>query len=315
MKTITKKKQNKKAITKKGTVSNLMPKIAPKKDISSVRFLVTGGSGSLGLHIIKELLSRGAKNIISISRHEKLIKQAEFEVDSPYVKFKLGDITDRQFVTHLMKEVDVVFNTAAIKHVTLAENNPREAHRVNIGGLMNLLDASSSIKRFIHISSDKAIGVVNCYGATKLLGEYMVRESNDLYRNNTYLIMRAPNFLGSRGSVVDLWKDQLRKNNTIEIRDPEMTRYFVSLPDAAKFVVDVALSDKPNVKEPYYPVEYTKKFKLKDIAEVFIKLHGNKDSKLKITGAMPGEKRHEDYIKDVPLAPATELVGILRKLI
>src|SRR3989338_2601319 len=191
-----------KKMTKKKTVPR--KDNTNKIDLKSARFLVTGGSGSFGRNIIKRLLKLGAKNIISISRDEDLIRQAQAEIDSPFVKFKPGDITDKELVNNLMKEIDVIFHAAALKHVSIAEQNPREAYRVNILGLLNLLNSSSLIKRFIHISSDKAIGVINCYGATKLLGEYLVRESNDLYHKKGYLITRCPNLFGSRGSVLDV---------------------------------------------------------------------------------------------------------------
>src|SRR3972149_8811918 len=219
-------------MTKKKQKKNGVRKIDVKKD----RFLVTGGTGSLGRHIIKKLLNLGAKNIISISRNEDLIKQAELEINSPYVKFKIGNISDEEMIKNLMERVDVVFHTAAIKHVSLAEQNPREAYRANISGLLNILNASSSLKRFVHTSSDKAIGVMNCYGATKLLGEYLVDESNNLYNKNTYFVTRCPNLLDSRGSVTDIWAQQLKKFNKIMVTDPEMTRYFVTLKDAANFV-------------------------------------------------------------------------------
>jgi len=297
-----------------------MPKNTKKKkvknsiDIKNTKFLVTGGSGSFGRNIIKKLLALGARNILSISRNEDLIKQAETDVGSSFVKFKLGDITDKEFISNIMREVDVVFHTAAIKHVSLAEQNPREAYRSNVLGVLNVLNSSASIKRFVHISSDKAIGVTNCYGATKLLGEYLVRESNDIHRGNIYIVTRCPNLLGSRGSVLDAWTQQLKKNNKIRISDPEMTRYFITLPDAADFIVDIALMDNVDTKEIYYPLKFTKKFRLKDLAEAFLKIKGNKNSSIDIIGASAGEKKHEDYIADVPLCSVKELVSALEKI-
>lgn len=282
--------------------------------IKNIKFLITGGSGSLGRNIIKRLLTLGARNIISISRDENLIKQAENEINSPFVRFRLGDITDREFITNIMKDVDIVFHTAAVKHVSLAEQNPREAYRVNILGLLNILNSSSSIKRFVHISSDKAIGVTNCYGATKLLGEYLVRETNSLYNSGAYVIARCPNFLGSRGSVLDMWKEQLKKNNTIKISDPKMTRYFVTLNDAAMFVVNIGLIDNPNIETIYYPLDLTRKFKLEDLAKAFLSIYGNKQSSIKITGAGAGEKKHEDYITDVPTLSIPKLITLLKEI-
>lgn len=283
--------------------------------IKQTRFLVTGGSGSLGRNIIKVLLKKGAKNITSISRDEHLIKDAEAEIKSPLVKFNLGDISDLNLVSRLLKAVDVVFHTAALKHVSLAEKNPREFYRVNVVGLLNLLDNSTTVKRFLHISSDKAIGVINCYGATKLLGEYLVRETNSINTNgNKYIIIRCPNFLGSRGSVLDIWRQQLARENKIKLTDPEMTRYFVTLPDAAHFIVHMALKSNLNADTIYYPFRYTQKFLLKDLAEAFVEVFGDGKTKIEITGALPGEKKHEDYIQDVELTAKEELKKLLLKL-
>lgn len=284
------------------------------KDIARIRFLVTGGSGSLGRNIIKLLLEMGANHIISISRDENLLKDAEAEIGSKAVQFKLGDISDSNLIPRLLKDIDVVFHTAALKHVSLAEQNPREFHKVNVTALLNLLDNSMNVKCFVHISSDKAIGVINCYGATKLLGEYLVRETNKIYKDNKYIIVRCPNFLGSRGSVLDIWKSQLEKDNKIKVTDFGMTRYFITLPDAAKFIVQIALQANPNIDTIYYPLKYTKKFVLKDLAEAFLEVFGNKDSRIEEIGFMPGEKKHEDYIKDVKLTSKEKLKKLLSKL-
>lgn len=284
-------------------------------NIEQTKFLVTGGSGSLGRSIIKYLLKKGAKHITSISRDEDLIKQAEIEIGLSPVQFKLGDITDTNLVSRLMKDVDIVFNTAAIKHVSLAEKNPREAHRINIIGLLNLLDNCQNVKRFIHISSDKAIGVINCYGATKLLGEYLVRESNQLYKNCKYIIIRCPNILGSRGSVLEVWKQQVSRSNEVKITDPEMTRYFIIPEDAAQFIIEVGLGEDIDSSKIYYPLEYTHKFLLNDLAEVFVELFGKDKVSVKVTGALPGEKKHEDYIEDVKLSSKQELKKSLSKIL
>lgn len=251
--------------------------------------------------------------MLSISRDEALIKEAENELNSPLVKFALGDITDKEHIADVMKNIDVVFHTAALKHVSLAEQNPREAHRVNILGLLNILNSSPLIKRLIYVSSDKAINVTNCYGATKLLAEYLVKESASLYKTTTFIIARCPNLLGSRGSVLQLWDQQLKRDNTIRLTDPEMTRYFITMPDAAEFLVNVGLTKKPDSTKIYYPVSYTKKFRLKCLAEAFLKVKGSKGSAIVVVGASPGEKQHEDYIADVPLMKTDELAAIVSK--
>lgn len=288
--------------------------MAKNLNLKTAKILVTGGSGSLGRNIIKNLLKRGFKNILSISRDENLIKEAQTEIGSNFVNFKLGDITDSHFISRIIQDVDIIFNTAALKHVSLAEQNPREAHRINVLGILNLLDHSVGVKRFIHVSSDKAIGVMNCYGATKLLGEYLVSESNELYKDNKYLLIRCPNFLGSRGSVIDMWKNQLKQKNQITITDPDMTRYFVTLSDAANFITETGLKENIKTGKIYYPLKFTKKFLLSDLAEVFVEVFGNNNTKIEVIGALPGEKKHEDYIADFDLITKSELRLLLRSL-
>lgn len=281
--------------------------------ISKQHIVVTGGSGSLGRHLIRELLRRGAKHIISLSRDEGLIKEAKEWIKSSLVQFVIGDVSDPKQLSRILKGADIVFHAAALKDVSNAEKYPREILKVNIGGITNLLDHAENLKRFIHVSSDKAIGVMNCYGASKLLAEYLVSETNDIYQGK-FLNIRCPNFLGSRGSVLDIWRRQVIHRNKIEITDPEMTRFFITLPDAAKFIVETGL--KPNVSSEttYYPLEYTKKFRLGDLGKAFVKIYGDNKTKIVTTGKRHGEKIHEDYVSNVALLNVRELETIIRSL-
>lgn len=282
-------------------------------NISSQQILVTGGSGSLGRHIIKELIRKGAKRIVSLSRDEGLIKEAREWIDSPLVKFVIGDISDPKQITRVLKETDIVFHAAALKDVPNAEKYPREILKVNIGGIINLLDHAENLKRFIHVSSDKAIGVMNCYGASKLLAEYLVQETNDMYPGK-FINVRCPNFLGSRGSVLDVWRRQIRRRNTIDLTDPEMTRFFITLPDAARFIVRIALQSKVSSETIYYPLEYTKKFRVGDLGEAFIMVYGNDRTKIRTIGKRHGEKIHEDYVSNVGLLTVGKLGQILKNI-
>lgn len=282
-------------------------------NIDKIRFLITGGSGSLGKGIIKNLLKLGAKSIVSISRHENLIVQAMNEIRSPYVKFKFGDITNKESVRESLNKIDVVFHTAAIKHVYLTEKDPRETYRINILGLLNMIESEQVIKRFINISSDKALSPSNCYGSTKLLGEYLVNEKNETKSDESkYISIRCPNFIGSRGSVLDLWKLQLRNEGKIIVTNPEMTRYFITIEDASEFVVKTGLSNNVDIKKIHYPLEI-KKFRLKDLAQAFLEMNGLSNRDMKIVGAWPGEKVHENYVKDVPFMSVQDLKSLLKK--
>lgn len=276
------------------------------------KILVTGGSGSLGRHLIKELIRRGEENVVSLSRDEGLIKEAREFVDSPHAYFIIGDTRDPQTVKNALEGTDVVFHAAAMKDVVFAEAHPREAVKNNILGILNLLDQSDRVSRFINVSSDKAIGVVNCYGATKLLAEYLVSETNNFF-NGDFLNVRCPNLLGSRGSVIDVWKNQAKMKGKIEITDPDMTRFFITIPDAASFIVDLG-EKEISTEEILYPKSITRKFKLGDLAEAFVEL--NPGVKIEVTGKRPGEKVHEDYLPgEFFYASVEELKSALKDLI
>lgn len=280
-------------------------------NLKNKKILITGGSGSLGRALINELVKHEAGEIISLSRDEGLIKQAEGEITSSKVTFRVGDIRDKGTIAKILRDVDIVYHTAAMKHVGLAEKYPREVVATNISGLLNLLDASENVSRFINISSDKAIGVVNCYGATKLLQEYLVSETNSMYKGS-FVNIRFPNLFDSRGSVIDRWKAELKKDNTVTITDPAMTRYFILLEDAARCVVETSLLANLDPKKIYFPKTGVKKFKLGDLAAVFVKVFGNKKTKIREIGAGKWEKIHEEYLPYVRICKKEELEKILR---
>lgn len=277
------------------------------------KVLVTGGSGSLGKALISELLGLGPSEIISVSRDEGLIKIAESEITSSKVTFRVGDIRDKETIAKILKGVDIVYHTAAMKHVGLSEKFPREVVATNINGILNLLDGTEGVQRFINISSDKAIGVVNCYGATKLLQEYLVLETNSIYKGK-YINIRFPNLFDSRGSVIDRWKSEIKKANTVTITDPAMTRYFILLADAASFVIKTSLEDNLDTSKVFFPKKGVKKFKLGELAESFVKVFGNGKTKIRQVGAGNFEKIHEEYLPYVRLCKKEELIEILEKL-
>lgn len=279
-------------------------------NLKNKKILVTGGSGSLGRYLIADLLKKGARQIYSLSRDEGLIKNAREFVNSDLVTFVIGDINDPQRLKNISKDMNIIFHAAAMKDVVFAEHNPREILKNNILGTLNLLDYSENVENFINISSDKAIGVINCYGASKLLSEYLVSETNQFSKGN-YLNVRCPNFLGSRGSVIDVWKNQVRERNEIIVTDPTMTRFFITLPEAASFIVDLGLQKKLKTDHIYYPFRQTKKFLLQDLAEAFISFYPDKKIKLKILGKRTGEKVHEDYVTKIPLLKVDALKILL----
>ncbi len=283
-------------------------------NLKDKKVLVTGGSGSLGIHLIPELEKRGATDIISLSRDEGLIRDAEQVIASPHVEFLVGDVSDSKTMETALDGVDIVYHAAAIKHVSIAERNPREVLRINVMGTLNVLDHSRDLERFVNISTDKVIGVTNCYGASKLLAEYLVQETNRIFQGN-FVNIRCPNFLASRGSVIDIWQKSIKKHNMIQVTDPDMTRYFICLPDAARFVVETSLRNDLSPSETYYPARDTRKFRLGELAQAFVNVFGDEKTEIRITGKLPGEKVHENYIEDFELTGVHELEKILRTVL
>jgi len=280
-------------------------------NISSKKILVTGGTGSLGIYIIRQLLSIGAKNIVSLSNDKNLIKKAQVIIQSPYVTFLFGDICDSK-IGKVLKNVDYVYHTAAVKDIYQSELSPTKTLDINVLGTVNILRYSKNFERFIFISSDKAIEPVSCYGASKLLGEYLVREKNHTEKGD-FIVIRCPNFLGSRNSVLDVWKKKIEKGDPIEVTDPEMTRFFITLSDATKFIINTSLSQKIDGEKIYYPNNYARKFKLKDLAKAYVLAIQKPKTKIKIIGAKAGEKTHETYMKNVPLMTVPQLTDVLKK--
>ncbi len=280
-------------------------------NISGKKILITGGTGSLGVYIIHQLLNMGAKNIISLSNDKNLIKKAKEIINSPYVTFLFGDICDNK-IGKILKNVNYVYHTAAVKDIYQSELSPTKTFNINVLGTVNILHHSKNVERFVFISSDKAIEPVSCYGASKLLGEYFVKEKNTTEKGD-FIVVRCPNFLGSRRSVLDLWGNKIKENDSIEVTDPEMTRFFITLPDAAKFIINTSLSKKIDGEKIYYPHKYVRKFKLKDLAKAYAIAMGKPLTRIKIIGAKAGEKTHETYMKNVPLVKVSKLVNILKK--
>lgn len=281
--------------------------------LSKNPILITGGSGSLGRHLIKCLLKEKPTHIYSLSRDENLIKEAQIFVSSPKLTFLTGDIRDENTVKKILPKIKIIFHLASQKDVPLAQLYPQEALKTNILGLLNILENANNVKLFINVSTDKVIGVVNYYGATKLLAEGLVIEANN-YHQGKFINIRLPNLFASRGSVVDLWQKTIKKQNTILITHPKMTRYFITLPDAADFIIKVAKLKKLSPQKIYFPKKNIKKFRLSHLASAFVKVFGDKKTKIEKIGPRPGEKLHEDYIKGIPLQTAKQLENLLKTL-
>lgn len=271
------------------------------------KILVTGGTGSIGSEIVRNLLKYQPKQIRILSRDEfkQFIFQQEFRgLPLGKVTFLLGDIRDKDRMMLAMDGIDIVFHTAALKHVPHCEYNPFEAVKTNVLGTQNVVDAARyyNIEKLIGISTDKAASPVSTMGATKLLAEKLIISAEE-YKGNkrtVFSTVRFGNVFGSRGSVIPLFIEQILKYKEITVTEPEMTRFIISIPDAINLVFKAAV----NAKGGEVFILKMRVLKLIDLVECLIdvlsqKFNFNKNLvNIKIIGRRRGEKSYETLISE-----------------
>jgi FlaA1/EpsC-like NDP-sugar epimerase len=255
---------------------------------------VSGGTGSWGHELVSQILEKyHPKEIRIYSRgeHKQVEMRQEFN-NSPILKFIIGDIRDKNILNLAMKNVDYVFHLAALKHVPVCEENCWEAVLTNIYGTQNIIECAinNHVKKVIDISTDKAVDPFNLYGVTKACGEKLIINANQNYISDTkFVCIRGGNVMGTNGSVLPLFKRQIKQKNKITITDPDMTRYLMSTREAISLIFQaVTNSIGGEIFVMRMPAT-----KVCNIANVMIKLFGNKKTKQQIVGARPGEKMHE----------------------
>jgi len=268
--------------------------------------LITGGTGSWGNELVTQLLSKEPKQIIIYSRGEfaQVTMQRKFNDDK--LKFIIGDVRDLESLTNACKGVDVVFHLAALKHIPVCEDYPYEAIKTNLQGTENVIKATmaNKVRRVIDVSTDKACVPINLYGLTKAAGEKLIIHADSLETDTIFTVVRGGNVLGSNGSVIPHFIKQIQDYNQITVTDERMTRYFLTLPEAINLLFVAAQSNIPGgifvMKMPA--------FKIKDIAQVLIKLKGNDQTEIKYTGIRQGEKLHESLVSTYE-SPNTYVYG------
>lgn len=258
--------------------------------------LVTGGTGSWGYELIKQLLPQNPKEIIIYSRSEasQVAMSRIFEDDR--LTFRIGDIRDKDALSAACKNVDIVYHLAALKHVPVCEDQPYEALKTNVVGTQNVIEAAveNHVKKVIYISTDKAANPSNFYGMTKAIGEKLIVYANLLPSDTQFVCVRGGNVLGTNGSVVHLFMNQIEHKGQVRITDMNMTRFFLTLPDAIKLLFKASVESEGG--EIFVMTMPT--CRIVDLAEVLIEASGREGVEVIETGTRPGEKIHEILMSD-----------------
>ena len=259
------------------------------------RILIIGGSGSWGQELTRQTLQRDSQAEITIySRGEHRQVDMARQFNNPRLHFTVGDVRDRDKLLAAARNMDQIFHLAALKHVPVCERNPDETVKTNILGTLNAVDAAlaNEVEQFVLVSTDKAVDPINTYGVSKSMAEKIVTSANQSSNRTTFVCIRGGNVLGTQGSVVPLFKEQLIKGNEITITDPEMTRYLMRLQDAISLIF-AAVED---AKGGEIFVMKMPSIRVKTLAEAMVRGLGNKETKIKIIGRRPGEKLHEALV-------------------
>ena len=265
------------------------------------RVLILGGSGSWGREITRQLLLTDVEEIIIFSRGEIAQVDMSRQVNDKRVRHVIGDIRDRDALDAVM-DVDIVFQLAALKHVPICENQPREAIKTNVLGVLNAIDVAikHKVKRFIDVSTDKAADPANLYGYTKAIGEKLTIQANSLTKDTEFICIRGGNVLGTNGSLVPFVIDQINRVNTVMVTDSRMTRFFLTVSQAVELLLHAANFGIGG--ETY--VMNMPSFKVIDLIEILVAFYGNEKTKINITSIREGEKLHEVLITQQELSRA-----------
>jgi UDP-N-acetylglucosamine 4,6-dehydratase len=262
-------------------------------ELDGASVLITGGTGSLGKSLVEYLLKEtNVRRVAIFSRDE--LKQQHLRIqfqDDPRLRWFLGDVRDLDRLKRALHGVDFVFHAAALKQVDTGEYNPMEFIKTNVLGSQNVIDASidAGVKRVVALSTDKASSPINLYGATKLTADKLFVAANNFSftYGTTFSVVRYGNVMGSRGSVIPFFREIASQGKPLPITDLRMTRFWISIESAVKFVIDSLEMMKGG--ELYVP--RIPSMKIVDLANAVVP-----GTKLEEIGMRPGEKLHEEMI-------------------
>ena len=273
--------------------------------LTGKRVLVTGAAGSIGSELCRQIMKMEPEQLILYERVENEVYRIDLEFSQAFTgrpyEMVLGDILDTQRLEWVMDRYkpQVVFHAAAYKHVPIMESHPLLAIKNNVQGTYNVAKASvrSGVDKFVLISTDKAVSPANVMGATKRIAELICQGMNS-EKKTKFIAVRFGNVLNSAGSVIPLFKDQIMKGGPVTVTHPEMTRYFMSIPEAAQLVMQAGAM---GVGGEIFVLDMGEPVKITDLAQDMIRLMGLKmgdDIDIVYTGLRPGEKLHEELVSE-----------------
>ncbi|MGN5955362.1 polysaccharide biosynthesis protein [Sphingobacterium lactis] len=266
--------------------------------------LVTGGAGSIGSELVRQISYTDFDKLIIVDQAESALYDVQQELKASCHKdvlFMVGNVRDRHFMDSIFEQYrpQIVFHAAAYKHVPLMEQNPYESILTNIWGSKNLADMADKygVEKFVMVSTDKAVNPTNVMGATKRAAEIYVSGLSK-YSKTNFIVTRFGNVLGSNGSVIPLFEKQLKRGGPLTVTHQDITRYFMTIPEACQLVQEAAVMGKGG---EIYVFDMGQPVKIMDLAIRMIRLKGYKypeDISIAVTGLRPGEKIFEELLAD-----------------
>ena len=274
-----------------------------KELIENKTILVTGGGGSIGSELCRQIAKFNPKQLVIFDIYENNLYDIELELKDNFKNIEIiaavGSVRDKNKLDNLFDTYRpyLVFHAAAHKHVPLMENSPLEAIKNNVFGTYNVVNCADKygVKRFILISTDKAVNPTNIMGATKRLCEMIIQAKNKVSQTE-YVAVRFGNVLGSNGSVIPLFKKQIEHGGPVTVTHKEITRFFMTIPEATQLVIQAMTYAKGG---EIFVLDMGEPVKIYDLAESLIRLSGfvpNEDIEIKVTGLRPGEKLYEELL-------------------